>query len=190
MNYREYLEEQERKVIGDNLTMWLERLTFAQGARSSFDTDYSYVMKMLSNMVDTSGKDSLDKYSDKAYTTNWLLKLCLWMESYIMQPDIYIDLKSYAGVDDMYSDRLVLEQELNHLFSEFRIPQRFLPMIRDRVRYGYGVAYSGWNGRAIDAYWRMGKPNFFPVDCRRDWVDESSSEENFRDRRWVFMLVS
>lgn len=191
MNYKEFLEQQERDRFKEptELSVWLERLTFAQSARSAFDTDYDYVMKMLSNVVDTSGKDALDKYTDKSYTTNWLLKLCLWMESYIMQPDIYIDLKSYAGVDDMYSDRLVLEQELNHLFSEFRIPQRFLPMIRDRVRYGFGASYSGWNGRAIDAYWRKGKPNFFPIDCRKVWIDESACEENFRDRRWTFMLV-
>lgn len=189
MNYKELLEQEEQGRF--ELVQWTDRLIRAKNARSMWDADYALASKVLSNQVAIAdSKNSLDKYTDQYFHTNWLLKLCIWMESYIMSADILADLKSHAGSDNTYPDRLLLEIELNSLLSKFEIVRTWsTQIIPDRIRYGYGVSYSGWNARARDPFNRNGKPNFLALDNRRVWVDESSSGINFKDRRWVFMKI-
>ncbi|MDP3013494.1 MAG: hypothetical protein Q8M92_04580, partial [Candidatus Subteraquimicrobiales bacterium] len=189
MTYKEMLVRSEQKQF--ELDIWLDRLVRAKSARSDWDSDYEIASAILSNKLATAkAKNELSGFTDMMFHTNWLLKLCIWLESYIMSADIFAGLKSHAGSDYTYPDRLMLEIELNEVLSKYEMFRAWsVRVIPDRIRFGYGCSYSGWNSKARDAYWRNGKPNFLALDARRVWVDESTSDVNFNDRRWVFAKV-
>lgn len=189
MNLKQTLEAQEQE---QNMAVWAERLTSAKSARSAWDTDYAKAAAILSNKVATGGgKNDLSQFTDKMFHTNWLLKLCNWLSSYIMSADVYGDLQSHTGSDDTYPDRLILEMELNRVLSRFEMVRGWcVDVVPNRIKYGYGVSYTGWNSKARDHYWRNGKPNFITLDPRRVWVDESAGGLNFKDRQWVFAKMT
>lgn len=189
MTLKELLEKEEQ--AGLDKEVWSQRFLAAKAARSAWDTDYEKAAAILSNKVATSGgPNSLDMFTDKMFHTNWLLKLCIWLESYIMSADVYGDLKSHTGSDDVYPDRLLLEMELNRLLARFEMVRDWCTnVVPARIRYGYGVSYLGWNSTRRDQYWRNGKPNFVTLDPRRVWPDASAGGINFKDRRWVFAKI-
>ncbi len=189
MTIKEHFEKQEAESF--DILVWLERLNAAKDARSQWDTDYETAAAILSNKVAIAdSKNSLDKFTDKMFHTNWLLKLCIWLESYIMSADVYAELKSHAGADDRYPDRLTLEMELNRLLARFEMARDWgTGVVPSRIRYGYGVSYAGWNRYRRDGYWRNGMPAFGSQDPRRVWVDPGANGINFKDRKWVFCKV-
>lgn len=190
MTLRDYLEQTE-KSQGIDLEMWLDRLVRAKNGRMQWDADYTAAAAILSNKVAiTEDKNSLDKFTDKFFHTNWLMKLCIWLESYIMSADVYADLISHAGSDDQYPDRLTLEMELNRLQSRFEMVREWcVGVVPKRIRFGYGVSYFGWDNLARDQYWRNGKPLFMAMDPRRVWVDEGAGGYNFKDRKYIFCKI-
>lgn len=186
---RQIFEAQEKGKF--DYADWLAKLTDAKSARMAWDTDYEMASAVLSNeVVDTDSQRGVENFTDKTFHTNWLLKTCIWLESYIASADVYLDVKSNTGADDYYPDRLVLEMELNRLTHRFEMPRKWATgVIPKRIRYGFGASYTGWDGMARDAYWRNGKPNFMALDPRRVWVDPGSNADNFADRQYVFCKV-
>lgn len=188
----------EEKLVSQetvDIVEWKDRLIRARNARASWDADYERASKILANDVSDFGysKNNLSSFTDKFFHTNWLLKLCIFMEGYISSADVMADIKSHNGSDDISPDRMLLEMELNNAASKFEIVDKWIEgVVPSRCRFGYGVNISGWDTMNRDPYWRNGKPDFQTLDPRRAWVDESANEINFQNRRWVFirMLIS
>ena len=81
MTLEEKLVSQEKVDIVE----WKDRLTRAKAARANWDADYERASKILANDVSDFGynKNNLSSFTDKFFHTNWLLKLCIFMEGYI-----------------------------------------------------------------------------------------------------------
>ena len=97
-----------------------------------------------------------------------------------------VEVKEKASFDPVDDSREFLEMEVNYVMDEFDIVRAGVDVISDQIWYGYGVSYMGWNNMRMDKQWKTGKPEFRYLDCRSYWVDESSNERGWTNRRWEF----
>lgn len=184
--FRKMAEQREREDF--NVAEWQDKLTRAQTARNMWDKDAQDCQKIRDNQIPTRGSiKGAGNYSDKFYVDNWIQKSNYWKVSMLMGYDVYFDLKSHNGVriDD---NRELLENEINYAADIFNIMNQTSPVINDWLYFGYGVSYLQWNARAIDRYWKTGKPEFRYIDCRNVWIDEGSDQPDWSDVRWIFAL--
>ena len=185
-NFKKIAEKQERDEF--SLPQWQDRLTRAQSARAYWDTHAEECRKIRDNQIPASGRiKGAGNYTDRFYVDNWIQKSCYWKTSMLMGYDTYFDLKSHNGVrlDD---NRELLENEINYAADIFNIMKKTDGVINDWLYFGYGVSYMQWNTRAIDKYWKTGKPEFRYIDARNIWVDEGMENPDWSDMRYLFAL--
>jgi hypothetical protein len=192
MNIKAKMEQEELKYFTAKVfNDWHNRYESAKRARHAWDMDYLDCEKIRKNEIPLiESRVGLDKATDKFFKDNWLLISNILKVSYMQQADIIAILKSFGVLFDDTQEKEVLQSEVNYTLSEFDIVRKTEPVIADMVWFGYGISYFGWNNRAIDQTWQTGKPEFRRIDPRRWWVDESSHERGWKDRRWSFLLES
>jgi len=180
-----YLEKKEQRR--HEITTWQQRLFFAQEARAPWDEAFEICKRIRCNEIPIYKKDSeIAEFTDQYYRDNWILKANLWKESYVQSADIVVEVKAKASFDPVDDSREFLEMEVNYVMDEFDIVRAGVDVISDQIWYGYGVSYMGWNNMRMDKQWKTGKPEFRYLDCRSYWVDESSNERGWTNRRWEF----
>lgn len=187
MELREYLETRERGLKRNEIENWMQRLIYAQSARSEWDRQVEICNRIRSNQIplmDT-GSD-LPEFTDKYYRDNWIMKSNTWKESYMQAADVIIELRSRATADDTDPNREYLEMEINYTMDEFDMIRSTPDVISDCIWYGYGVSYLPWNSFRADKNWRTGVPDFRYQPCQAFWVDESANQYGWKNRRWEF----
>lgn len=180
-----YLEAKENKR--HKLPVWQDRLINAQMARNDWDTAFEICKRIRCNEIPLKKEGSeLAEFTDEYYRDNWIMKSNLWKESYVQSADIIVEVREKASFTDQDENREYLEMEVNYVMDEFDMVRAGVEVISDQIWYGYGVSYLPWNYMKIDKHWKTGKPEFRYLDCRSFWVDESSNERNWANRRWEF----
>lgn len=187
MDLAKYLENKERQSSFNEITKWLDRLKFAQMARGEWDNAFGICNKVRSNQIPLKAETSeISEFTDEWYKDNWILKANIWKESLLRSSDISVEVKTKASADDTDPNRMYLEMDLNYTMDEFDMIEAIPDVISDQVWYGYGVSYLPWNLARADKNWKTGKPDFRYHPCQAFWVDESSNQSGWTNRRWEF----
>lgn len=170
--YIELLEKRETSKF--NINDAFELLMQLKTERSNWDTQAAKGWKIRNNDLPLSDTlTSYEKYDDKFYVDNWILKANTWKKSMLSTGDVFIDVKSYNGIDDESLE--LLENEINYCMDSQNMFRNSSEVIADMLYTGFGVSRILWDTERITKFWKTGQPKLEHIDSRRIWFESLDS---------------
>jgi len=114
-------------------------------------------------------RKNFEKWKDKYFKDNWIVKGQKLKISYLIGGDIWFDLKRFDGneIDDPVISPL--ENEGNFAWIHENGIMELVEVLFDLGYVGYGVSHTGYNPFKRTKFWNTGRISYEHVDSRDVW---------------------